>query len=527
MNSMLFTTLLCVAQAPQDHTGRFDTLTGLTVTEWAGPERVRAPLALDVDWRGRVWVLEGGEKPRLLILSDAAASGVADTSAVFHEWSSGAVSAGLAVIGRHALVCVWGKLLAVGDVDAESGPRQANTWIPPFAARDGWCGRGAVGGPDGRVWFLARAATTHFAWASVDRQSFGMAASSAAHSWELACDSFGNVFASEPANGERAGRVTQLVSDPLGVRDAFEGASLALTGGDPRGLVVYESNFIPELDGALLVADRSGKLRKLTPQARGASLAFEASDVLLAKPAGDGETSSFRPLDVAVGLDGSLFVLDEGEGASGARILRLAPQGRRVAIPRLSMAVASGQLSSLLCPTQNVRASAFELLAAQRESVVAQLQGVAKARNKRWQARALWLLALAGDAGRAHVREFLSHEDSDLRLAALRALLAAGSDSLDLARRFAGDPAVALRAEALRSVHALTWDAKREVVLSLLSPWPAGEALFLDSLSIAVGADANELIAAVEHTATDGKGALAPQAREELKKHFARGATAK
>lgn len=524
---MLLTLLLCAAQSAPDRTDQFVTLAGLTVTEWAGAARLRAPLSLDVDWRGRVWVLEGGEKPRLSILSDATGGGSADTNTVFHEWTSGAASAGLALIGRQALVSLDGALVAVGDVDADGKAPKASVWSPPFATREGWCGRGAVGGPDGRVWFLTRDSSTRVAWASLDRQSFGVLASGAAQVCELACDSLGNVFASAPPSGERAARVAHVSANSSGGADAFDGASFELPGGDPRGLVVYESSFLPQLDGALLVADRSGRVRILGLGAEGASFSFEARELLAAKPAAEGESAAFHPVDLAVGIDGALFVLDEGDGASGARILRLAPQNRRVANPRLSLAISTGQLSSLLCPAQNVRASAFELLAAQATEVAAQVQGLTKARNTRWQARALFVLALAGDAGRAQVREFLSHEDPDLRLAALRALLAAGNEPLDLARRFAGDPALALRAEALRSVHALTWDVKRDVVLALLAPWPTGDALFLDTLALAVGADADGLIAAVEHLAEEGKGALEPSARAELRKHFAREAAGK
>jgi hypothetical protein len=121
---------------------------------------------------------------------------------------------------------------------------------------------------------------------------------------------------------------------------------------------------------------------------------------------------------------------------------------------------------------------------------------VARARNPRWQARALWLLARGDEASRALVREQLSHESADLRLCALRALAAGGHDVLDLARRFAQDPAPAVRAQALALLAPLAWEDKRECLMRLLEPWPRGEAQFLDALTHAVGQDFEDFAAA-------------------------------
>ncbi len=506
---MLTLLLLCAVQKPReappadprDLTSRFEAGAALTVTEWAGPEQLSAPLAIDVDWRGRVWVLEGGEKPQLTIFEDTASAGFSDARSVFHAWEDTVAAPGLAVVGRRALVASASGWLAVADVDETSGPRQVSKLPLPWECASA-CRVACVSGPGGQLWMLARNAEFSTTLAHHDGSRTSGFATLSARATGIALDSFGDLFVSERAADGAPGRVQHL--------NAAGAVSGSATLGDPRGLVSYESNFIAEFENTLLVADRAGSLVSLTPTQRGTTVEFQER-VALAPRAG-AEVEPFAPLDLAVGLDGALFVLDEGAGR-GARILRIATKGRRVAMPRLSLTVTNGLLSALLSPTINVQATAFELLAAEGSAVEAQVQGLARTRFPRWNARALWLLARGGETSRAVVREQLSHEDPQLRAAALRALASAGHDALDLARRFRGDPSSGLRAQALNLLTPLEWSAKRECIADLLAPWPAGEELFADALARAVGPNVDAFAAALDANApkglaTDARGAV-------------------
>lgn len=491
---MLTLLLLCAVQKPReappadprDLTPRFEVSAALSVSEWAAGEQLRAPLAIDVDWRGRVWVLEGGDGARLSILEDSAGAGFCDRASVFHAWKDATPAAGLAVVGRRALLASGGGWLGVADVDGADGVREVSPIALPWDCAPA-CGLACVGGPGGELWLLAPSSAASTTVARVSGAQTAAVASLSARASGLTLDSFGNLFACEQAAEGAPGRVLHLSRS-----GAVSGSAEV---GDPRAIASYESNFIAELENTLLVADHAGRIVALTPLRGAGGTRFEERVVLAARAGAKPEP--FAPLDLAVGLDGSLFVLDAG-AERGARILRIATAGRRVAVPRLSLTVINGQLSSLLSPAHNVRATAFELLAAQGEAVAAQVQGVARARNPRWQARALWLLAHCGEASRAVVREQLSHEDPQLRATALRALASTGHDPLDLARRFRGDPSSALRAEALALVAPLAWEARGACVMELLAPWPADDALFADALARAVGTNLDEFAAALE-----------------------------
>jgi hypothetical protein len=489
--SFLVCSLTLLAQTPQDAPERFETLPGLAVRTWAPAEHAGGALAIDIDIRGRIWALQVRDGVRVSILDDSDGDGSCDAVRVYRQWSDAKSAGGLAVLGERVFASVDGRIVGLSDSDGDGAADTEATWIhQSVASVDG----GFVGGPDGKCWFasspvsssVSTGASNEVAGFKVfgadwDGQGVARRAARLGRAHEVALDSFGNLFASTHAD---AGAVRTLLC-PY----EFEGDTSQHAAGDPRGLVVYESAFIPELDGALLVADAgAGAVLALRNVRHGAGSRSSASTFLAPKRSDAAPSADFRPVDVAVGIDGAVFVVDGG-AAGASEILRVGPAGRRNALPQLRLNVLNGQLSALLSPAVNVRASAFELLEAEGEAAFEPLQGVAKARNPRWQARALWLLAGAGTRGRMFVREHLSHENEDLRLVALRALLARGEVAAELARRFVGDPSLALRAEALHSLATTPWDAKAAIVLDLIAPWPAGDAAFVEAAVRAVSAE--------------------------------------
>ena len=101
MQPLLSTAL--VLSAPQDSrdlTERFEVSEGVVVNLWAESPQLYNPTGIDVDPRGRVWVIEdadyrswngsnkGLERPngnRVVILEDTDGDGAADSSKVFVE----------------------------------------------------------------------------------------------------------------------------------------------------------------------------------------------------------------------------------------------------------------------------------------------------------------------------------------------------------------------------------------------------------------------------------------------------------
>jgi putative membrane-bound dehydrogenase-like protein len=232
-------------------------------------------------------------------------------------------------------------------------------------------------------------------------------------------------------------------------RDPGVVPNLLMTGaGSPAGICVYEGELLPEpFRGALLHADAGPNVvRAYTPTPAGAG--YKCSSVELLK-------SSYnwvRPVDVAVGVDGAVFIADwtdpgVGGHATGdidpatisGRIYRLAPKGNIPAVPALDLSTAKGQAAGLCSPNLARRALAFQKLSAGGADAVAALKELWKSPNPRFRARALWILARLPE-GRGTLKEALDDPDVNLRVTALRAARQNKLDMIEIARQKLSDP---------------------------------------------------------------------------------------
>jgi len=505
----LFQTPDRAAAAPAEHSTSLRAPAGVRVSAWSPPGALHTPHSLDADLAGRVWVLDAASGTRLVVLEDGDADGTAEKQRVALALPDTRSAGTLAVLGERVHATLDGQPVEFRDANGDG------TFEDTMAVWDrapGNVDSGAfASAPNGRVWLAQKREVDVL----VERGSGAALELAQGTPREIAFDSFGNLFASF----ERAVHV--LVPGADG--EAVSAGALALESADLRGLVVYEGTLVPGLEGCVLVADAKGRVLRLAPRPSGAGISLEVS-TLLAAPA-EGPGADFRPVDIAVGIDGAVFVLDAA--ASGARVLRVSAAGGRIALPRMSLAVTNGQIAALLNPAPNVRARAFELLAPQCDTLLKQLLGMLTPRYPRWQARVTWLLARGVGEARAKLREQLSSELESARLVALRALADVGEPTTDLARRFVGDPSLALRAEALRCLAKTPWDAKRELVLRLSAPWPADDAVFLEALACAIDGDAAALLEALDSELAKPQPAFDAAARAQIAARLARGKRSK
>jgi len=347
---------------------------------------------------------------------------------------------------------------------------------------------------DGRVW-------TGGLVLAVDRsgEHLGVAAHNFRNNYEVALDAFGNLYQTDNDDGPPVSRTLWCMeggnhgffsedgsrmwsadrrpgqtdsaahwhSDDPGVVPA----GCVQGSGGPTGLCVYEGQLLRGFEGCVLDADAGRNVvYSHRPKASGAGITLEHGEFLAAKfGAGfDDESHRFRPSDVAVALDGSVFVADWYDAGVGGhamadekgygRILRIAPATQRFANPKLSLRTNESALSALLSPAVNARLEAFEMLAAQGEAVAARVKLVVKAPNSRHAARGMWLAARLGEEGRAAVREQLSHPSPELRVTALRALRSVGVDPAELARFLAYDPDPRVAAELAIALRDVPWE---------------------------------------------------------------------
>ena len=145
----------------------------------------------------------------------------------------------------------------------------------------------------------------------------------------------------------------------------------------------------------------------------------------------DGADTWFRPADLAVAHDGSVFVADWYDAVVGGhqmkdtergRVYRLAPPGHKTLSSRVDISTAAGRAEALASPSQAMRFAAHSMFLEMGADGIAELDGLLSSSNRILRARVLWLLGAAGGRGLARVLEERESTDLEFRVLAVRLL---------------------------------------------------------------------------------------------------------
>jgi putative membrane-bound dehydrogenase-like protein len=232
-------------------------------------------------------------------------------------------------------------------------------------------------------------------------------------------------------------------------RDPGMVPNLLMTGGGaPCGICIYEGDLLPEaFRGKIIHCDAGPNVvRVYSPTPAGAGYKCESSDLLFSTD------RWFRPCDVCVGVDGSVYIADwtdpgVGGHATGdrdpktisGRIYRIAPKGHKPVVPKLDLSTVEGQIQALLSPNLARRYLGYQKLAASLEKASPALEKVfLGSTNPRHRARALWLLA-RGPKGADWIAQGLKDKDVDLRVTAFRAARLVKMDMIALSKQMLAD----------------------------------------------------------------------------------------
>src|SRR5262249_9955502 len=172
--------------------------------------------------------------------------------------------------------------------------------------------------------------------------------------------------------------------------------------GFPAGLAVYEGSLLSKsYQGSLLQTDAGAhQLRCYPLKTESVGLIGKRAELAQSKD------PWFRPIDVGVAPDGSVFVADWYDPNFGppmldttrGRIYRIAPRGHKPSTPKLDLDSKAGLLAALGSPAPSVRSLALARLdSMDRTQAVDILEAAAVQNTNIWlRARALWQLGRLG-----------------------------------------------------------------------------------------------------------------------------------
>jgi putative membrane-bound dehydrogenase-like protein len=205
----------------------------------------------------------------------------------------------------------------------------------------------------------------------------------------------------------------------------------------------------------------------------------------------------FRPSDIVVGTDGSIFISDwfdptvgghrQNETAGKGAIYRISRKEKAPSKPSYDFSTLEGAVIALDTPAVNVRYLSRQgiLHHGDRENSAARLKQDFSQQSAFVQARRIWLLAELGDTD--FVYEVMRTDpSSDLKQAAFRALEQNGSDIVKLASEAAKVDDSGLRREALLSLRDVPFDDCKAVILDLVSHFDGADRWYLEAIGTAL-----------------------------------------
>lgn len=432
-----------------------------------------------------------GKRPdgdRILILEDRDQDGAADEVKVFYQGQDVNSAHGICVLGDRVIVSAGNEIFSLYDRDGDdvADPESKELLFTNIGGAQHDHGIHAVHfGPDGRLYFNfgntgkrlcdpkgelitdihgVRCTTENnrpyqegmIFRCEPDGSQVEVLAWNFRNNWEVCVDSFGSLWQSDnDDDGNKAVRINFVMEfGNYGYKDERTGAgwrsprpgmsdeiplrhwylndpgvvpNLLQTGaGSPTGICVYEGDLLPSVFHNQIIHCDAGPnvVRAYPVEPEGAGYSARMENLIQST-----RDRWFRPSDVSVAPDGSLFVADwydPGVGGHGmgdierGRIFRVIPKDHPTTRD-YKVAESADPIDQLQSPNAATRFLGWTALAEKGDEAIPGLRELfEKSKNPRIQARALWFLARTS-AGEETLEAALKSPVEDLRITAIRA----------------------------------------------------------------------------------------------------------
>ena len=483
----------------------------LNVTNLDVDARGRVWVCEVMNYRGH-----NGKRPegdRILILEDTDGDGQADSVKVYYQGRDVDSAMGICVLGNRVIVSCSPNILVFTDLNGDDKPdKKEMLFTNTGGAQHDHSAHSFLFGPDGKLYWnfgnsgrsvhdaQGKPVTDRFGNLVVDNGkpffggmvfrcdtdggNFEVLAHNFRNNYEVVVDSLGGLWQSDnDDDGNRGVRINYVMEfGNYGYLDEKTGAgwqsprtnieeeiprrhwhlndpgvvpNLLLTGaGSPTGITVYEGRLLPEVFWDQVIHCDAGPnvVRAYPVTADGAGYTASVADVLHGA-----RDNWFRPADVCVAPDGSLFVTDwydpgVGGHAQGdlerGRIFRVAPPDHSYTVPQFDFDTVEGAIEALQNPNYAVRYLAWTALherGVKAEPALLALYN--ESDNVRLRARALWLLGKIDGRGSHYVDLAATDKDADIRVTAVRLARQVEDDATRVVAKLASDESPQVRRE--------------------------------------------------------------------------------
>ncbi|MEP0711117.1 PVC-type heme-binding CxxCH protein [Algoriphagus sp.] len=487
------------------------------------------------------------EGDRILIMEDTDGDGVADESKVFYQGTDINAALGIAVLGNKVYVSVSPYVYVFTDADGDDVPEKKEILFEGVGGVQHDHGMHSFTfGPDGKLYFnygnegkglrhadgspivdpLGRpvsSETQPYREGMVfrmnpDGSDTEILAWNFRNNFELATDSYGRMWQSDnDDDGNRSTRINYVMDyGNYGFKDEMTGQDwrarrinmedsvyqqhwhlndpgvvpnlLQTYAGSPTGILIYEGKLLPEeYQNEIIHSDPGPNVVRAYP-AVASGAGFEAKIINLLD--GNSRDKWFRPSDVTVAPDGSLFISDWYDPGVGGhamgdldkgRVYRLAPKGVEYTVKKPDYSSISSLMELLQNPNRATHFKAFMALQEKGTEAKDALEKLFTEGESRMRARAFWVLTKLPN-GNDYIKTAASDPDENIRVAAIRAYRNNKMSDVAFLLEMAGDESAQVRREV---AFAIRYKANPEVWLKLVEGYQSGDRWYLEALGIA------------------------------------------
>jgi len=264
--------------------------------------------------------------------------------------------------------------------------------------------------------------------------------------------------------------------------------------GSPTGILLYEGTLLPPAFRNQIIHCDAGPrvVRGYSLQPEGAGYSASIRDLLST------EDNWFRPSDVCVAPDGSVYVADWNDAGVGGhnmadqkletmtgRVYRVAPAGVKPVVPKVELGSPAGCCAALQSANQATRYLAWAKLHALQSGAEKELLKLWQGRDSRMRARALQLLARISGREKFYVGEALKDRDAAIRVCGLRIARALRMDLIPVIETVTRDAAVPVRRECAIALRHNSSPKAAGLWARLAAQYQGEDAWYLEALGIA------------------------------------------